>query len=326
MTQQELIQQAADSLQAAKRVLVVGHERPDGDAVGSTVGVGLIAEALGADVCYFNVDPVPFNLQFLPRAERVTRELPAGWKPDVTVIVDCAQRSRVGERFPEEGWGETVICFDHHKTFDANVADILVRDIEAAATAELVYELARTCEVELTVELAKPLYCALLTDTGSFRYGKTRPATMERGAALLRAGVDAWDVASQIYESEPIERMRLMSEVLNTLDIAADGKLATIVITDEMFERTGANPDMTDGLVNLARAVRGVEVAAQLVQQTDGTFRIGMRSRGNIDVASVAEHFGGGGHKNAAGFASSLGLDELKRSLGEALLSVIKAA
>jgi phosphoesterase RecJ-like protein len=246
--------------------------------------------------------------------------------PDVTVVVDCAQRSRVGEKFPAVGWGECVICFDHHKTFDADVADILVRDIEAAATAELVYELALTCGVEITKELAKPLYCALLTDTGSFRYGKTRPATMERGAALLRAGVDAWEVASQIYESEPIERMRLMSEVLNTLDIAAGGKLATIVITDEMFERTGANPDMTDGLVNLARSVRGVEVAAQLVQQTDGTFRIGMRSRGNIDVASVAEHFGGGGHKNAAGFASALELEDLKSSLGAALLSVIDAA
>lgn len=326
MTQQELLVQASEALRSADRVLVVGHERPDGDALGSTLAAGIVAEKLGADVCFFNVDPVPFNLQFLPKADQVRSTLPENWVPDVTIVVDCAQRSRVGDRFPAEGWGECVICFDHHKTYDPNVADILIRDIEAAATAELIYELARTCEVEFTMDLAKPLYCALLTDTGSFRYGKTRPATMERAAALLRAGVDAWDVASEIYESEPIERMRLVSEVLNTLDIAAGGKLATIVITDEMFERTGANPDMTDGLVNFARSVRGVEVAAQLVQQTDGTFRIGMRSRGNIDVASVAEHFGGGGHKNAAGFASSLELEDLKRSLGEALLSVIETA
>lgn len=325
MSQQALIEEAAGLLQEAGRVLVVGHEHPDGDAIGSTVAVGLIAEMCGAEVVYFNVDPVPANLMFLPRADHVVHALPDGFRPDVTVIVDCAQRSRVGERFPSDGWGAKVVCFDHHKTYDDDVADILVRDTTAAATAELVYELSRACGLEITHELGTALYCALLTDTGSFRYGKTRPETMERAAALLRAGVDAWDVASQVYESEPIERMRLMSEVLNTLDIAAGGKLATIVITDEMFERTGADPSMTDGLVNLARSVRGVEVAAQLVQQSNGTFRVGMRSRGNVDVASVAEHFGGGGHKNAAGFVSSLHLAELRASLGAALLAVIES-
>jgi phosphoesterase RecJ-like protein len=325
VSQTALIAEAAVLLQEAAHVLVVGHEHPDGDAIGSTVAVGLIAEMCGAEVVYFNVDPVPANLLFLPRAGDVVSELPAGFRPDVTVIVDCAQRSRVGARFPAAGWGPTVVCFDHHKTFDLDVADVLVRDANAAATAELVFELSRACGVEITHDLGTALYCALLTDTGSFRYGKTRPETMERAAALLRAGVDAWDVASQVYESEPIERMRLMSEVLNTLDLAADGKLATIVITDEMYARTGADPSMTDGFVNLARSVRGVEVAAQLVEQQDGTFRVGMRSRGRVDVASVAEHFGGGGHKNAAGFASALSLADLRDSLGAALLAVIES-
>jgi phosphoesterase RecJ-like protein len=325
MSQELLIGQAAGLLQKAERVLVVGHEHPDGDAIGSTVAVGLIAEMCGAEVCYFNVDPVPANLQFLPRASLVVSSLPEGFLPDVTVIVDCAQRSRVGKRFPPSGWGPVVICLDHHKTFDPDVADLLIRDTEAAATAELVVELRRACGVELTHDLGTALYCALLTDTGSFRYGKTRAETMERAATLLRAGVDAWSVASQVYESEPIERMHLISEVLGTLELAASGKLATIVITDEMFERTGADPSMTDGLVNFARSVRGVEVAAQLVQQPDGTFRVGMRSRGSVDVASVAERFGGGGHKNAAGFTSGLAETELRSSLGVALLAVIES-
>lgn len=318
------IESAAALIRSAGRVLAVGHEHPDGDAIGSTLAVGMIAELCGCEVCYFNVDPVPTNLRFLPRADQVVSTLPDGFVPDLTIVLDCAQRSRVGAAFPATGWGETVLCLDHHKTFDADVADLLVRDPGAAATAELAYELACACGVELTLELATALYCGLLTDTGSFRYGKTTPQTMERAAALLRAGVDAWHVASHVYESEPIERMRLMSEVLDTLELAANGQLATIVITAAMFSRSGADPTMTDGLVNLARSVRGVEVAAQLVEQGDGSFRVGLRSRGRVDVASVAERFGGGGHKNAAGFTSSLDEPSLRASLGAALLEVIE--
>lgn len=326
MTIAAQIEKAAALLRSASRVIVVGHEHPDGDAIGSTLAVGMIAELCGAEVCYFNVDPVPVNLRFLPRADRVVSDLPPGFEADLTVVLDCAQRSRVGAAFPAAGWASTVLCLDHHKTFDADVADLLVRDPSAAATAELAYELALACQIGLTTDLATALYCGLLTDTGSFRYGKTKPHTMERAAALLRAGVDAWHVASNIYESEPIERMRLISAVLDTLEIDAHGKLATIVITADMFVRTGADPSMTDGLVNLARSVRGVEVAAQLVEEADGSFRVGLRSRGRVDVASVAERFGGGGHKNAAGFTSSLEESALRALLGVALLEVVEGA
>lgn len=317
------LQRAAAALASARRVLVTGHEKPDGDALGSSLGVGIIAERLGADVLFFNVDPPPFNFEFLPRADRLVSELPDGWVPDVTVILDCSQRHRVGDRFPKAGWGETVICLDHHRTHDPDVADIFVHDEAAAATGELVLKLADAANVALDRELAMPIYCALMTDTGSFRYSSTRPETLQMAARLLAAGVDSWEMASAVYESEPIERLRLMRLVLETLEVSESGKLATIVITDSMFAASGADVTMTDGLINLARSVRGVEVAAQLTEQDDGTFRVGLRSRGHVDVGRVAEHFGGGGHRNAAGFSSNAALATLREELETALGAVL---
>lgn len=310
---------AAAALASAERVLVTGHESPDGDALGSSLAVGIIAERLGAEVVFFNVDPAPFNFEFLPRADRLVSSLPEGWIPDVTVLLDCSQRHRTGERFPDAGWGRTVICLDHHRTHDPEVADIFVHDVDAAATGELVLRLADTAGVALDRELAIPIYCALLTDTGSFRYSCTRPETMQMASRLLAAGVDAWEMASAIYESEPLARLRLMQRVLETLEVSDDGRLATIVITEDMFASSGADASMTDGLINLARSVRGVEVAAQLTERPDGQYRVGLRSRGRIDVSSVAEAFGGGGHKNAAGFTAAGPLPTLRARLDAAL-------
>lgn len=314
---------AVEVLRDAERVLVSGHENPDGDSLGSAIGVGLVAERLGADVVYFGVDPVPFNFEFLPRADRFVSALPDGWLPDVTVILDCSERHRVGAAFPDDAWGASVVCLDHHRTHDPNVADVFVHDVRAAATGELVLRLADAAGVALDRDLAVPIYCALMTDTGSFRYGSTRPETLEMAARLLRAGVDTWEIASAVYESEPIERLRLMRCVLETLEVSESGKLATIVITDDVFATTGADTTMTDGLINLARSVRGVEVAAQLTEQPDGSFRVGLRSRGQVDVGRVAERFGGGGHRNAAGFTSTRALGDLRDELDSALRAIV---
>lgn len=319
------LDRAVECLRAAERVLVVAHEKPDGDAIGCTLATAEIAAALGCDVVRFNVDPVPDNLTFLPGSDAVVSALPDGWRPDVTVLLDCAQRHRAGDAFPADGWGETVICLDHHKTHDPDVADIFAHDVGAAAAGELVYRLAGRAGVALTMDIALPLYTALLTDTGSFRYDSTRPETFEMAAALLRVGVQPWFVASAIYESEPLARLRLVQEVLATLEVSCNGTLATMAIDSAMLARTGADASMTGGLVNYARSVRGVEVAALLTEQPDGGFRVGLRSRGTVDVALVAEAFGGGGHKNAAGFASDGPLTALRARLDEALETVLSS-
>ncbi|MCB9506604.1 MAG: bifunctional oligoribonuclease/PAP phosphatase NrnA [Myxococcales bacterium] len=321
----EALAAAAAALRRATSVLVVAHESPDGDALGSTVACGRVAKALGARVTLFNVDGCPDALRFLPDSDQIVSSLPPDARFDVTVLLDCSQRHRAGARFPANGWGDVVVCLDHHVTHDPDVADIFVHDTAAAATGELVYQLAVAAGVALDKELATALYCAVLTDTGSFRYGSTRPESMEIGAALLRAGINAWDVASQVYEQVPLPRLRLLADVLGTLEVSCAGRLATLVITRDMFDRSGADETMTDGFVNYARSVRGVEVAAQLVELGPERYRVNLRSRGSVSVADVAAHFGGGGHLNAAGCTLQGSLADVRAALDAALEATLAA-
>ncbi|MFT4705978.1 MAG: phosphoesterase RecJ-like protein, partial [Bradymonadia bacterium] len=198
---------AVEILRRAGSVLVVGHERPDGDAIGSTLGAAAVARALGCSVTTFNVDAVPSNLQFLPGADAIVHNID-GKHFDVTVMVDCGERHRLGERFPANGWAETVICLDHHKSFDPVVANVICRDPAAPATAEIVYRLMTASGVPLEPGAATALFCALLTDTGSFRYGATTAHAMELGERLLRTGIDVWQISSEVYESNSVERVR----------------------------------------------------------------------------------------------------------------------
>ncbi|MFU8804766.1 MAG: DHH family phosphoesterase, partial [Bradymonadaceae bacterium] len=155
--------------------LVVSHASPDGDAVGSTLAMGLLLEALGKDVIFFNRDPIPYNFQFLSGAQKWRTEIDADEKVDVTVVLDCAEKHRIGEDFPSHGWGEKIVVVDHHKTWDPDFAHVYLRDPTAAATGELIYRLAERVGI-LDQAIAENLYCCLMTDTGSFRYSNTSRA------------------------------------------------------------------------------------------------------------------------------------------------------
>ena len=308
---------AIDAIRGAEHVLVAGHENPDGDAISSTLGVALICEALGARVTRFNVDPVPVELAFLPGAQAITDTVSSN--PDVTVIVDCSSKPRVGRGFPEQGWGETIVCLDHHRTVDRAFPDILVHDEAAASTTELGYRLAVAAGVLLTPDLARCLFAGLHTDTGSFRYDATTWRSMELGAALLRTGIGVWDVASSLYENQPEARVRLLGEALRGLERSDCGRLAVIAVSPEMFAATGATEDLADGFVNHARAIHGVEIAAQVTDTGSGECRVSLRSSGTMDVSAIAAHFGGGGHRNAAGFRVSGSAAAVRARLFEAL-------
>lgn len=313
---------AVEALRSASHVLVVAHSSPDGDAIGSTLGAALIIEAMGPKVTRFNVDPAPDTFTFLPGAELLTCELPPE-TVDVTVMLDCSEPHRVGEAFPETGWGGRVVVIDHHQTVDREFADVLVHDVSAAATAELVFRLALEAGVEITTDIATCLFTALHTDTGSFRYGSTSARAMLVASHLLRTGIDAWDIASHIYEDQRPERIRLLGAALQSIERSPCGRLATMVITSDMIEAARAESSDTDGFINYARGIRGVEVAAQLTGDDDAGFRVSFRSRGRVDVASLAELFGGGGHRNAAGCTVHGTLDEVRSRLNAALVGLL---
>lgn len=313
-----------------QRILVVSHTSPDGDAIGSILAMGLLLEAMGKDIIVYNRDPVPYNFEFLEGAERVVAELPGG-PVDMTVILDCAEAARVGDDFSAwlsarratPGGAGKVAVVDHHKTWDAEFADVYVRDIQAAAAGELVWRIADAAGVTMTVGLAEALYCCLLTDTGSFRYSNTSRTTFRIAGELIEAGVKPWKMTSEIYESQPRERLKLLAMVLDTLELSPCGRLAFLRVEDKMFAAAGTETDLTDGFINYARSIRGVEVATQIRESGDGAWRVSFRSRGKVDVSALAAKFGGGGHHNAAGCTIVGSSDEIVSKLSQALVDLL---
>lgn len=318
------IQTALSCITSNERFLVVSHERPDGDAAGSTLAMGLWLKEMGKQVTCFNVDAVPYNFSFLPGQDLWTTTLADDADFDVTIMLDCGERHRVGQNFPEQGWGKTVLMVDHHKTWDASLPDIAVRDVSAAATGELIYQLIAHAQTTLSADVAKCLYCCVMTDTGGFRYSSTSPTIMKVASELLSRGVKPWEMTSQIYENQPMERMLLLSAVLQTLRRSVCGRLAFLTISSAMLKETGATDEMTDGIINYARSVSGVEVATQLRQiEQSNSWRISFRSRGQVDVSKLAERFGGGGHHNAAACTIEGEPEEIEARLAQALSALL---
>lgn len=318
------LRRAADLLDNANNVVVVAHQSPDGDAIGSTLGMALVCEALGHQVTRFNVDPAPENLRFMPGVELLTA-VPPETTPDLTIVLDCSTAERTGAADMASLWGDKVLVLDHHSTVDREFADVLVHDETAAATAELVYRVASASGIKVTPELATCLFAALHTDTGSFRYSATDSAAMELAQRLLETGIDVWSITSELYESRSLPAIRLLARTLDAIEVSPCGRLATLVVDRKMLRDTGTTEQDADGYINYARSIRGVEVAAQLTESDDRSFRVSFRSRGRIDVSLIAVQFGGGGHKNAAGCTIEGELREVRSALTSALEQVLVA-
>ncbi len=297
----EALAQAKALIAGCRTAIVVSHESPDGDAIGSSLATGLALEAIGLEVTYFNVDPLPANLRFLDTANRYVRTLPDDARFDLTVVLDCSERHRVGKAFPAQGWSERLLVIDHHVTFDPGFAKVFVHDPLAPATAELVYRLVSALGVELTPELARALWVGIATDTGSFRYQSTSAEAMELGMRLLATQMDVWEVSSHVYESQAIERTRLLARVLDTLWVSPSGKLAVLTLSDALLEELDCDASLADGFINHARSIEGVEVAAMFSGSDARGYKVSFRSRGRVDVSALAQTLGGGGHKHAAG-------------------------
>ena len=320
---QEAMERALACIREHHRFLVVSHERPDGDAIGSTLAMGLMLEGMGKDVTCFNVDEVPYNLSFLPGQHLMTHDLSTAAPFDVTIVLDLGERHRLGEAFPEVGWGGTTIMVDHHKSWDPDLVDIPVRDVTAAATGSLVYQLLVRSGATLTLDIARALYCCVMTDTGGFRYASTSARVMRIAGTLLEAGVEPWEMTSRLYEDQPRKRLALLADVLQTLTFSACGRLAFLVIDEPTLAAHQADDTLTDGFINYARGVRGVEVATQLRQKGPDVWRISFRSRGQVDVSRLAERFGGGGHHNAAACTIEGPAEEVQRRLERALCGLL---
>jgi bifunctional oligoribonuclease and PAP phosphatase NrnA len=293
-----------------RRFLLTCHVMPDADAVGSMLGLAEVLQSLGKEVYLYNRDPIPEALRFLPRTDQVRATLPEGVSFDATFVTDTAARSLLPRHFPARSTTGPVVILDHHLAHD-DFGDIVVRDVNACATAVVVLELASALgATPLPAAASAPLYTALVADTGGFRYPGTTSATLRTAADLLDGGVDPWKVASQVFESWSMARMRLLGLAINTIQTAYDGKVAIVTVPLAMLEQAGASDDMAEGLVEYGRMLQGVEIAIMLWERrprseemVDGTVltRLSLRSAGSADVSRCAVALGGGGHRTSAG-------------------------
>jgi phosphoesterase RecJ-like protein len=311
---------AVDRLRSAKRVLLTSHRNPDGDAIGSELALAELARSFGVEAVIVNRDPAPVTLSELPGVDRVvvSRELPTDFPDgfDLVVTVECPELDRCGfdgiDRLP-------ILNIDHHLANPA-YGEVNYLDEEAPAVGEMVWTMFKTAGVRPTADTAVNTFVALSTDTGDFRYSNAKPRAFSAAAEMVEAGADPPTISEWVHDGRTEASVRLLGEALKTLRILCDGRLASLAVDQAAFERAGADSTDTEEIVNIPRAISGVEAVVFCKQWEPDTVKVSLRSRRGVDVRKVAASFGGGGHTNAAGCAIEGDLDAARSAL-EAELS-----
>jgi phosphoesterase RecJ-like protein len=297
------------------RFILTAHEGPDGDALGSLLGMHHLLTQLGKDSLMFMAAkefPLPIEYRFLP-LEEVFHEPPADMADRTVVFLDCGNIDRMPVDFLTDG-GNFLINIDHHHD-NTRFGDVNLVDTGASSTAEIVSELGRRLGGRLTPEIASALYVGLVTDTGKFMYENTDAGTHRIAADLIEAGVEVDDTYRRLYEHVPLEKLRLVARALEGIERHCDERLVLTYVTAADYEASGAGEEMTEGIIDHLRSVEGAKVAALVRDQgTRGRAarKVSLRSsEGDVDVSAIARRHGGGGHKRAAGFSTDLELEEL---------------
>jgi phosphoesterase RecJ-like protein len=302
---------------------VGSHIRPDGDALGSLLALGLAIERLGREVAILSADPIPTSYLFLPAADRIRPE-PPDWQADLGLVVDCDGLSRLGRLAPVFAALPHLVDIDHHDTDNAFGDEHLI-DSSAGATAEIVHALLTGLNVPLDREIATCLYTAILTDTGRFCYGNTSAGSLRIAAEAVEAGADPQFISRRIYEERSVGATHLLGVALSRLTSNLDGRVVSSMLTRQDFEVTGALPSDTEGIIDHLRAIGGPNVALLLVSPDHDAVRVSLRSDGSVDVSQIALGFGGGGHAMAAGCTVNGTAEEVRRRIIESLQMAFSA-
>jgi len=309
-------------IREGKRFMVISHLNPEGDAIGSLLGLALALRAEGKEVVAYLEDDLPDTFGFLPGSRTIVHDLTGVLPFDATFAVDCGQKERLGESFSAFSGCGTLVNVDHHATNDS-FGEFNVIDAEASAAGEMVYDLLGEAGIHIDKAIATNLYVAIHTDTGSFRYSSSTSGAFKKTGELVALGADPWEISTNIYENLPYKRFLLLGLVLSTMKLVEldNVKVATLLVTDAMMKETGTSSEVSDGFVNYARSVEGVEVGMLFRESgTNGdSYKISFRSKGRVDVAAIAARFKGGGHKNAAGCNVEGALVDIQERVMEAL-------
>ena len=308
-----------------QRFAVLGHVRPDGDALGSQLALALSLQQLGKEVRVWNEDGMLEKYSFLPRAELLTKPPSFPENVDVAIALDTAIQNRLGTALAAVRSAKIWINIDHHLS-NPGYGNIAYVDPSAPATAEIVFRLIKSQGLPFNRDIAENLYVAISTDTGSFQYPKTSAHTLEIAAELIRAGLDVGRLNQQLYENYPRRRLELLRELLRTMRFEQGDSVASFTLSLQTAAELGVLPEDNEGLIDHLRAIRGVIVAVFFEELTDGKVRVSMRSKSDaVDVCAICQKFGGGGHTLAAGARVRGTLAEVKEKVLEEIDEVLES-
>ena len=312
-------------LREHQRFAILGHVRPDGDALGSQLALALSLQQLGKEVRVWNEDGMLEKYSFLPRAELLTKPPSTPEVVDVAVALDTAIQNRLGTALPAVRSAKIWINIDHHLS-NPCYGDVVYVDPAAPATAEIVFRLIKSQGLPFNRDIAENLYAAISSDTGSFQYPQTSARTFEIAAELIRAGLDVGRLSQQLYENYPRRRLELLRELLRTMRFERGGRVASFSLSSKTAAELGVLPEDNEGLIDHLRAIHGVIVAVFFEELADGKVRISMRSKSDVvNVCAICQKFGGGGHTLAAGARVRGTLDEVEEKVLEEIGEVLKS-
>ncbi|HYH85257.1 MAG TPA: bifunctional oligoribonuclease/PAP phosphatase NrnA [Pyrinomonadaceae bacterium] len=315
-----MLSQVVELIESKRRFAITSHIRPDGDSLGSSLGLYWLLGALGKEAELIMRDPVPHAYQKLPGTEFVRVTPAVDREYDAVFVIECSDITRPGLIDLDK---QLVVNIDHHST-TALFGDINWIDSTASAVGEMIYNLCKALGVRVTREIAECVYTALITDTGSFHYSNTSERTFKVASELVRAGVKPAKVSQAVFANYPWSKIELLGEVLTTLKRDSTGRVAWLAQTLDMQERAHASDEDGDGFVNYPMSCGDVEACAFFKETAPGVYRVSLRSKCDVNVARIAERFGGGGHRNAAGCTFEGTIEDAERQLVSLLLDAVE--
>jgi phosphoesterase RecJ-like protein len=322
MTETSAIPAIRDAILSRDRFLISSHARPDGDSIGSQLAMAYALEALGKQVRIVNRDAAPEHYFDFPGVRQIEIAERVDGERDAEIIMECSDLGRTGV----SGLGRAfVINIDHH-VGNTNFGDVNWFDGTASACGELVLELIDALGVPLTYEIATHIYLAILTDTGSFHHSSITPRTFQMCRRCTEAGVNPAAMARRVFDSNSFGKLKLIGALLDNMKLEDEGRLAVLCLTQGMLDSSESTLNDTEGIINLPLTAREIQAVVFFKALDPGEVRVSMRSKYDVDVRAVATKYGGGGHKNAAGFNARGRIEDIRPQVIDLLLKEIARA
>ena len=318
------IRTVKQAIKKFNKFLITSHINPEGDAIGSQVAMACLLRKLGKESVMLDESPVPQVLKFLPGSENICREMPQDFNYQAVIMLDCPDLTRIGRVNEYIKKDSAIINIDHHIS-NINFGNYNWVDPDISSAGEMVYDLFRAFKLKIDMEEALSLYAAIMTDTGSFRYSNTSSKTHRIIAELIDIGVKPYEMHTKIYETSSVQDTNLLGEALQTMKLTEDGKVAWLWVTKDMLKKTKASLEGTEGIINFARSIDGVEIAILFRETgTDERVKVSFRSKGKVDVNKLAGVFGGGGHPTASGCSVFGKMEDVEKKVLDAAKEMIK--